>query len=453
MVDSIDPQKGPKKNPLATISLVLGALSVCFAQFCHAPGVFGILGCMGPILALATVVTGILGVARARRSGHGQKQAVGGLVTATISVGLFLAKFIPLMLTPGALTPGGIIAHLEASPTAVGTPRPTLTPTPMPTSTGTPLPTPTPGTITHHAEGFTMTFTDDWEVFRSGSESGTEFLIIRHPKKHIELHVYRQMLSRSPDLEADTAEFISRNFQSPTMSEEGEIEIDGRKGLTKRFDGQTATGQDHILVASVADGNDLYTFLVLSPSEEAFELHRDEIMQIITGTEILGSKPAPPPTDTPAAEPRTFSSDTISLTYPGNWDRMEATSDECQEPGATCFGILHPDQHGPALVLLGTTHSEPPDLEALDQEFWGAIANDADLVTREEIVVGGENAIKRVFSVAGLDDPSDRIYMLTVVVAHENQSYEIIASTSDAEDMMRYQATFEDIIASIEFAE
>jgi hypothetical protein len=448
MVDSVDPREGPKKNPLATISLVLGALSVCFAQFCHAPGVFSILGCMGPILALAAVVTGVLGVARARRSGHGQKQAVGGLVTAAISIGLFLVKFVPVMLTPG-----GVIAQLEARPTAVGTPRPTLTPTPMPTSTATPPPTPTPGPVTHRAEGFTVTFTDDWEVLRSGSDSGTEFLIIHHPQKRIDLHVYRQTLSRSPDLETDTAAFISRNFGSPTMSEEGEIEIDGRRGLTKRFDGQTTTGQHHILVASVADGNDLYTFLVLSPSEEAFELHKDEIMQIIASTEILGAEPTRLPTVTPAAEPRTFSSDTISLTYPGNWVQIEATSDECQEPGATCFGILHPDEDGPALILFGTTHSEPPDLEALDQEFWGAIADDADLVTREEMVVGGENAIKRVFSVPGLDDPSDRVYMLTVVVAHENQSYEIIANASDAEDMMRYQATFEDIIASIEFAE
>ena len=45
MSTPIEPQDKPKRNVLAIASLVLGALSVAFAQFCSVPGVISVVGC------------------------------------------------------------------------------------------------------------------------------------------------------------------------------------------------------------------------------------------------------------------------------------------------------------------------------------------------------------------------------------------------------------------------
>lgn len=446
MAEYVDPLENPQKNRYGTACLILGALSVAFAQFCHAPGVFSAVGCLGPVLGLAAAVTGIVGIRKARRlRGLGQKSAVGGLVTAMIAVWLFLVKFIPVMLTPG-----GVLTQLAAVPTLAVTSRPTLTPTPTPTPTATPLPTNTPASVTYQGRGFAITFTDEWITADAGSDSRTEYLVLRHSQDGIQLHVYRQMFSAPPDLEAEVASFTSNNFGAPNIIAEGEIEISGRKGITKHFVSDATTSRNHALMAAVVDGNDLYIFLVLASSEEELALHQDEALQIMASTEFMGVEPTAPPSS--RAELQPYDGEVFALMYPGDWAQFDA-GEVCQRSDVYCLGIRHPDSDGPVVVIYGQVHSEPPDLATIDQDLWSEFAGAADLVSEEDIVIGGEPAIKRVFSVPSSSSPSGRVYLMIASVVHENTSLQMMANTLSAEDMMRYQSALDDIIASIEFTE
>jgi hypothetical protein len=449
MADYVDPLENPQKNRYGTAGLILGALSVAFAQFCHAPGIFSVVGCLGPILALAAAVMGVVAIRKARDlGGTGQKPAIGGLATAMIGLFLFLIRFIPVMLIPG-----GALAQLSP-PTPAVTSRPTMTPTPTPTPTATPLPTNTPAPVTYRGRGFAITFTDEWLTVDAESDSRGEYLVLRHIQDPIQLHVYRQTLSGPPDLETDVASFISNNFGTPDIIAEGEIKVSGRTGVTKRFVSDAAGSGSHVLLAAVTAGNDLYTFLVLAPSEEELALYETKTLEIIGSTEITSAQPTARPTTPSTSELQPYEGDGFSLAYPGDWVQIDASgAGFCQYDNVSCFVIEHPDTTGPEFLLVRQAQEEPPDLEALDQDIWDDYSSAAELVTVEDTTVGGEPAIKRVFSVPGADTPTGKLYASQVIVVHGNASYQILMNTASAEDMMRHQATFEAIIASIEFTE
>jgi hypothetical protein len=447
MAEYVDPLAKPKKNRNATACLVLGALSVAFAQMCHYPGVVSGLGCVGPILALAAAVTGIIGIRNARKiGGIGQRQAIGGMVTATISVGLFLLKFIPVMLTPG-----GALTQLAASPTLAATARPTLTPTPTPTPTETPLPTATPAPVEYEGVGFTITFTDEWETVDARSDSRVEYVVIQHVRGGVELHVYRLTLPEPPDLEAEVDSFVVNNFGTPNITAEGETEIAGRTGITKRFVFDASVSRrNHALLVAIADKNDVYYYMLFASSEEELSSYEGEALQIIASTKFGGAEPTATP---PPSELETYVDEVYTLKYPGDWEPFDSGSEFCQQPGVACLYIRHPDKDGPVILVVCMTYAEPQDLAELDQSVWGEFSAGAELVSEEEIVVDDEPAIKRVFSVADSNSPSGRVYLMVVVLTHGNHTLQVLASTTSAEDMMRYQSTFGAIVASIEFTE
>ncbi len=471
MAETMQPQEGSKRNRLAIASLVLGALSVAFAQFCHVPGTFSVAGCLGPILALGSLTTGILGIREAKRlDGQGQKSAVGGLVTAGLGLLIFTTIFIPVMLTPG-----GLMTYVGATPTPTITPTPTMTPTPTPIPTETPQPTPTPAPVTHEGDKFTVTFTDDWEVYDTNSTPQSEYLIIQKPRDSILLHIYRQTLSESPNLETETEAFLSANFESVSRVSDGEIEISNQKGLTRRFVYQSSRGQSYVFLAAVANGNDLYFFLVFAPTESILAQHEDEIYQIILSTEFTtrgtsakvtpipdpepGSTSTPPPSTVASPPPEgyaTLGDDRFTLTYPSGWQELDTSEQQvCKAPNVTCFAVKHSTEDLTVQLTRYTIDGELSAEEA-DRAIWNEITvpsyASVSVDERDTLMeIGGHPAVKRVFH--GTLPSGEQEHVLSIIVVNGYDTYQFEGLTSSGEALEQYQEEMEEIVSSLRFTD
>jgi hypothetical protein len=453
MSTPFEPRNKPNKNVLAIASLVLGALSVAFAQFCSVPGTISVVGCFGALVAIAAATTGVFGILEARkRAGQGQRLAIGGIVTAAISILIVLVVFIPAMLTPG-----GVIAHVAATPTPTITPTSTVTPTPLPLPTEPPTSSSVPASQNHTGETFRITFSDDWEVYETGSESQSEYLIIQHTTGNVLLQVYRLTLSETPDLETEIEAFMASNFGATGPAIEEEIEIGGQQGLTGEFILQSSQGQSRALFAAVANGYDVYFFLAFAPTEEVMASYETEIEAIITSTRFAGSS-ATQPTPTPLTgllptTPQTYRDDKISLTYPGDWLSLDVTGDEfCNQPHVTCLVLAHAEDNV-QIVLIRETQEDELDLEEADQERWERLSDSVTLLSTDEIEIDDRRAIERSLIQKDPSSSTGQYYAMQVMFADGRDLYTVVASASTSDMMLRYQAIIEDIIASIEFVE
>jgi hypothetical protein len=420
------------------------------------------LGCFGGILAIAAIVTGVLGIRAAQqRQGKGKQSAVGGIVLAIFGVAVFLFVFISAMVTPG-----GLWAHVQATPTPLPSLTPSMTPTPTPTPTVTPEPTATPESLVHRGERFNITYTNEWEIYRDASESGSEYLIIGNPQG-ILIHVYQQTLSEKPDLES-TAEVLLSEFESISMVEEREIEIDGQKGLAKRFVYQASGGQNHVLLVMVANEYDLYTILVEAPSQEIFTQYEAEAEAIINSIEFTsaGAPAAAPeptlpasilPTPPPPTGYKIFSGDKFTLTYPEEWQEDEAFSSEgiCAEAtNLLCFALVYPTDEI-RIHLMRYTIEQAITAEEADQAVWAELVAPAyDSVNLESfernLEIDGRPAVKRVFSATRADLQEHVVY---IVVTDGYDTYHFQGQAPSVEAFEQYQPIIEEIIFSLDFLE
>jgi hypothetical protein len=449
----IEAQDKPKRNVLAIASLVLGALSVAFAQFCSVPGAISVVGCFGVLVAIAAATTGVFGILEARKlAGQGQRLAIGGIVTAAISMLIVLVMLIPKMLTPG-----GIPAHVWATPTPTITPAPTMTPTPLPIPTEPAPPLSTSELQTYAGETFNITFSGEWEIYDAGSESTSEFLIVQHSTSNILLQIYRFTLSETPDLETEIETFVASNFGATGPAIEEEIEIGGQQGLAGEFVLQSSQGQSHALLAAVANEYDLYFFLAFAPTEELMAGYETEIKTIITSTRFTDS-PATAPTPTPSTSPlpttpQTYQDGKIALTYPGDWLSLDISGDElCSQPQVACLVLAHAEDNV-QIVLIRETQEDKPDLEKADQERWERLSDSATLLSTDKAEIDGRPGIERRLIQEDPASPSGQYDALQVMFVDGKNLYTIVASASTADTMMRYQAVVEDIITSIAFIE
>jgi hypothetical protein len=453
MSTPIEPQSKPKRNVLGIASLVLGALSVAFAQFCSDPGIISVVGCFGTLIAIAAITTGVLGILEARKlAGQGQRSAIGGIITAAISLLIVLVMLISKMLMPG-----GIPAHIWATPTPTITLTPTMTPTPLPLPTEPPTPLSTLEPQSHNGETFTIAFTDEWEILEAGNEAKSEHLIIQHAESGIRLQIYRLTFSETPDLEAEIEAFMTGTFGAAGSVIEEEIEIGGQQGLTGKFILQSSQGQHYVLFAAVANGYDIYFFLAFASSEKVLTSYEAEIETIITDTQFTDSSaagPTPTPSTSPLpTTPQTYQDDKISLTYPGDWLSLDVSGSElCDQPHVTCLVLTHAEDNI-QLALLRETQEDEPDLAQVDQERWERIGSFSTLLSMDETEIDGRPGIERSLIQEDPSSPTGQYYALQIIFVDGYDQYTVAVSASTADTMMRYQAIVEDIIASIEFIE
>jgi hypothetical protein len=468
MSTPIEPQDEPKRNILAIASLVLGIFSVAFAQFCTMPGNISVVGCFGGVLAIAAVVTGVLGI-RAAQQGEGKRSAIGGIFLAAIGLVVFLFVFIPAMITPG-----GLWTHVQATPTPTITPTPTLTPTPTIPPTATPEPTSTPAPQTYYGESFTMMYTDEWkklDIEEQCQGPQSECMAIYNGSTGIQLHVYRSTLSEELDLETST-EGILANFESKSMMEESETEVGGQRGLTRIFASQYSGGTDYILLTVVINGYDRYIFLAIAPSEARLIQYRDDVMEVILSTQFT-AEGAPAPTAAPEPTPQTsalptvapptgyetFTGDRFTLTYPEDWQEDEEFSHAgiCGEAtNILCIAFVHPTEEGIGLQLMRYTIDQTLTAEQADQGVWAElVAPGYDSVNLESfeknIEIDGHPAVKRIFS--GTRDSGISEYVLYVVVTDGHDVYHFHGLTPNNEAFEQYQPIIEEIIFSLRFLE
>jgi hypothetical protein len=88
----------PGQNTVAIVSLITGIVSIlcCFANFAI-PGA----SCLGLVLAITAVVTGIIGMKKAKEmNGQGHGLALGGLILGGVQV---LISIILIIVSLGAL--------------------------------------------------------------------------------------------------------------------------------------------------------------------------------------------------------------------------------------------------------------------------------------------------------------------------------------------------------------
>ena len=155
--------------------------------------------------------------------------------------------------------------------------------------------------------------------------------------------------------------------------------------------------------------------------------------------------------------PQTFQGDGFTLTYPGGWEEVDAGQDWCnKQPGSECIlAILHPSGDGTNIVLIRFALEEETTLEAYDQASWAGIESeipDVNLESRDIIEIGGQPAIRRVFSLSTPDMPSGRGHFLQVILVKGLAAYYFMGTTISADTSTQYRAEIEEIITSIQFS-
>jgi hypothetical protein len=101
----------------------------------------------------------------------------------------------------------------------------------------------------------------------------------------------------------------------------------------------------------------------------------------------------------------------------------------------------------------------PKTLEGIDQAAWNAQLilyqftgqqDKVKLESRETIQIGGQPAVRRVFSTPGIQDPTKTFYKMLVLVIKEVGVYQIVVIAASASALRRAEIT--EIIDSIQFA-
>ncbi len=128
--------------------------------------------------------------------------------------------------------------------------------------------------------------------------------------------------------------------------------------------------------------------------------------------------------------PQTFHGDGFALTYPGDWEQVDVTGqDFCKQPGVEwILAIIHPSGDGTNINLVRLTPEGETTLEAYDQASWAQFESetpDVNLESRDIIEIGGQPAIRRVFSMPASNIHSELGQFLQVYIYERARSLSI----------------------------
>jgi len=156
---------------------------------------------------------------------------------------------------------------------------------------------------------------------------------------------------------------------------------------------------------------------------------------------------------TTARTSRTFQGDGFALTYPSSW-RTIGPNQMRKQPGFELLFAAHSPDDGTSVNLIHTTLEHETTAERVDQEEWiGFLLNnpDAILSSREIIEVGGQSAVRRIFSVPVPNTPSGRAHILQIYIVRDHVFYLFTGWAPSADTMEQHRPEIESIVASIRF--
>ena len=156
--------------------------------------------------------------------------------------------------------------------------------------------------------------------------------------------------------------------------------------------------------------------------------------------------------------PQTFQGDDFTLTYPTGWEATDAFAgqDFCKQPGVEClFAIGHPSRDGTNINLIRFALEEEATVEEIDQVLWAqfeSVTPDVNLESRDTMEVGGQPAVRRVFSAPSSEASGVRGYMLQVYIVKGLTFYQFTGWTPSADALTQHRAEIEEIITGMQFS-
>lgn len=158
-----------------------------------------------------------------------------------------------------------------------------------------------------------------------------------------------------------------------------------------------------------------------------------------------------------ALMPQSFKGGGIQLAYPDGWQKVDISQllDYCKQPGVEClFAIRHTSGDHTNINLMRLTLQRKASVEEIDLEAWKAYESstpDVSLESREIIEIGGQSAIRRIFTAPVQSFTGGRGYIMQVYIVKELSLYEITSAAPNAEVFKQHRTEIDEIIASINF--
>lgn len=156
--------------------------------------------------------------------------------------------------------------------------------------------------------------------------------------------------------------------------------------------------------------------------------------------------------------PKTFQGDGFTLTYPNGWETIDAFAEQdlCKQPGVECIlAIVHPSRDGTNINLIRVALDEETTVDENDQAEWAyfeSVTPDVNLESRDIIEIGGQPAIRRVFSAPSSDVPSGRVHVLQVYIVKGLTVYTFTGVAQSADTLTQHRAEIEEIIIGMQFS-
>jgi hypothetical protein len=179
-----------------------------------------------------------------------------------------------------------------------------------------------------------------------------------------------------------------------------------------------------------------------------------------THTNPFTPEPAATATNTPTVTPTvkpgwlTFQGKDIWLMYPDTWSSEILAGDG---PFLRIERNSHDSNLNVARAAIGKFR-DATTLEDVDKAMWGGLLRFYELAAKrdrvileshETIEVGGQPATKRMFSAPVIQDPSQTVHKMLVLVVNGTDVFQIVANAASESALRGPEIT--DIIASIQF--
>jgi hypothetical protein len=208
---------------------------------------------------------------------------------------------------------------------------------------------------------------------------------------------------------------------------------------------------------------------VLSPTITPTFTTTNTIIPSATVTLTVTPSATPTLMPTPTINPdwNTYECENVEIAYPPSWIVEDRTQDPKCIPGILdcILRISAPEDSDTRITLVHIDVSFIDEIESVtefDESMWIAelypftelgLEDEVIVVSREEILVGGETAIKRVFHEPLIKDNKSigTNYIIRVLVIYDHHIYHLYLTTLDIDRFEQYKIIMDGIISSLIF--